>query len=152
MMAAAMALTATGLAWFGFISPDGSVLVDVIGPSITTGLGAGTAWTASAAAATAGAGARDAGLRSGLLIASQQVGGAVGLGVVVAVAVGVGGPPGDPAAFTVGLSAGLWLAAAIAALGVVLTVTLAPGDEEAVDFMRERHASALPRASAGQPD
>lgn len=36
-MALAMAVTAAGLAWFGLISPDGSVLGDIIGPSIITG-------------------------------------------------------------------------------------------------------------------
>ena len=130
-MALAMAVTAAGLAWFGFISPDGSVLGDIIGPSIITGLGAGVAWTASAAAATSGANPQDAGLRSGVLIASQQVGGAVGLGVVAAVAAGIGGSPNDPVAFTAGLSAGLWLAAAIAAIGAAITVWLAPRDPRA---------------------
>lgn len=125
-MAVAMALTAVGLGWFGSISPDGSVLIDVIGPSVVTGLGAGVAWTASAAAATAGASPGDAGLRSGVLIASQQVGGAIGLGVVVAVS--IGGPASDPVAFTAGLSAGLWLAAAIAALGAGIATWLAPRD------------------------
>jgi len=130
-MALAMAVTAAGLAWFGFISPDGSVLGDIIGPSIITGLGAGVAWTASAAAATSGANPQDAGLRSGVLIASQQVGGAVGLGVVAAVAAGIGGSPNDPVAFTAGLSAGLWLAAVIAAIGAAITVWLAPRDPRA---------------------
>jgi len=127
-MAAAMALTAVGLAWFSFISAEGSVLVDVIGPSVITGLGAGVAWTASAAAATAGASPADAGLRSGVLIASQQVGGAIGLAVIVAVALAVAGSTNDPVIFTAGLSAGLWVAASIAALGAVLTIRFAPRD------------------------
>ena len=135
-IAPAMGLTAGGLAWFGFLSPDGSVLADVIGPSVITGLGAGTVWTASAAAATAGASPVDAGLRSGVLIASQQVGGAIGLGVVVAAAVSIGGPVSDPVGFTSGLSAGLWLAAGIAALGAGITLWLAP--------------ETVPRAAAGQ--
>ncbi|MFN2384131.1 MAG: MFS transporter, partial [Gemmatimonadota bacterium] len=94
-LVAAMGVAAAGLAWFGFLSPDGSVLTDVFGPSVLTGVGAGVAWTASARAATARAGPQDAGLRSGVLIASQQVGGAVGLGVVVAVAVAIAGPAAD---------------------------------------------------------
>lgn len=125
-LAAAMAMTAVGLAWFSLISPDGSVLVDVIGPSVVTGLGAGVAWTASAAAATAGASPADAGLRSGVLIASQQVGGAIGLAVIVAVAISVTGSATDQVAFTAGLSAGLWVAAAIAGLAALLTLGFAP--------------------------
>lgn len=142
-LTAAMALAATGLAWFGLIAPNGSVLVHVVGPSIVTGLGAGVAWTASAAAATAGASPRDAGLRSGVLIASQQVGGATGLGVIVALATGIGGAPSDPAVFTAGLSAGLWLAGGIAGLGAVLSAVAVPANRAPVRAASE----ADPRGS-----
>jgi len=125
-MATAVATTAVGLAWFGFLSAGGSVLADVIGPSIVTGLGAGVAWTASSIAATGGSSERDAGLRSGVLIASQQVGGAIGLGAIVAVAASVSGAATQPATYAPGLSAGMWTAAAVAAVAAALTLWLAP--------------------------
>jgi len=120
----AMAVTAAGLAWFALSVADGSSPVAVVGPSFVTGLGAGVAWTASAVVATAGASPQDAGLRSGVLIASQQVGGAAGLAGIVALAVSLGGTALGPGVFTAGLQAGLASAAIIAALGALLALPL----------------------------
>src|SRR3954454_100363 len=67
-------LVAGGLLWFSQISADGTFLQDILGPSILAGVGAAMAFIAVTIAATTGATEEDAGLASGLLNTSQQVG------------------------------------------------------------------------------
>ena len=76
--AAGLLLVAGGLLWFSQVSPGGSFLEDILGPSVLAGVGGAMAFIAGTIAATTGASDEDAGLASGLLNTSQQVGGAIG--------------------------------------------------------------------------
>ena len=81
-----LTLLAAGLFWFAQVSPDGSFVVDVLGPSILAGLGLGGALVSITVAAVTGTTGQQAGLASGLINASQQIGGALGLAIIASVA------------------------------------------------------------------
>ena len=68
-----------GLLWFAQVSPGGSFMADILGPSIVTGFGLAFAFVAGTIAATSGVSGEQAGLASGLVNTSQQIGGALGL-------------------------------------------------------------------------
>ena len=86
VLAAGMLLIAAGLAWFGQISADGGFVGDVLGPSLLAAVGLGFAFVPETIAAVSGVEEREAGLASGLINTSQQVGGALGLAVLATVA------------------------------------------------------------------
>jgi hypothetical protein len=81
-----MLLIAAGLLWFGQISPDGSYLTDLIGPMLLAAVGLGFSFVPQTIAAVSGVAEHEAGLASGLINTSQQVGGALGLAVLSTVA------------------------------------------------------------------
>ena len=86
ILATGMVFIAGGLVWFGQISPDGTYVGDVLGPSILAAIGLGLAFVPQTIAAVSGVKERLAGLASGLINTSQQVGGALGLAVLSTVA------------------------------------------------------------------
>ena len=83
---AGMLTVAAGLFWFTQISPDGSWAVDVLGPSVLAGIGLGLTFVPVTIAAMSGIKHEEAGLASGLINTSQQVGGALGLAILASIA------------------------------------------------------------------
>jgi EmrB/QacA subfamily drug resistance transporter len=83
---AGMLLIAGGLVWFAQVSPDGTYLGDILFPSLLAAVGLGLAFVPTTIAAVTGVQPDEAGLASGLINTSQQVGGALGLAVLAAVA------------------------------------------------------------------
>ena len=81
-----MVLVAIGLVWFSQVSVGGSYAADVLGPSLLAGWGLGLAFVPVTIASQGGITEGDAGLASGLINTAQQVGGALGLAVLVTVA------------------------------------------------------------------
>ncbi len=80
-------LTATaGLLLFVRVPVDGSYVIDVLGPSLLIGVGMGLAMPAMMTLAMSGVAPQDAGLASGLVNTTVQVGGAVGLAVLATLA------------------------------------------------------------------
>jgi hypothetical protein len=126
-----MGLIAAGLFWFGQISPGGGFVADVLGPSLLAAVGLGFAFVPQTIAAVSGVKENEAGLASGLINTSQQVGGALGLAVLSTVAfpqiedaaVQAGGPP-TPAILTDGYADAFMVGAGIALIGVVAALTL----------------------------
>jgi MFS family permease len=86
VLLAGMALIAGGLVWFAQVPTDGSFAANILGPSLLAAVGLGFSFVPVTIAAVAGVGDRDAGLASGLINTSQQVGGALGLAVLATVA------------------------------------------------------------------
>jgi predicted MFS family arabinose efflux permease len=86
VLVAGMLLVAAALAWFTQVSAGGSYLADVLGPSILAGLGLGLAFVPVTIAAMSGSSPDEAGLASGLINTSQQVGGALGLAILASIA------------------------------------------------------------------
>ena len=86
ILAIGMAVIALGLIWFTQISVHGTFLADILGPSLLAAAGLGFAFVPVTIAAVSGIADREQGLASGLINTSQQVGGALGLAILAAVA------------------------------------------------------------------
>jgi EmrB/QacA subfamily drug resistance transporter len=84
---AGMLLIAGGLLWFSQVpGTGGSYLTDVLGPSLLAAVGLGFSFVPVTIAAVTGTEPHEAGLASGLINTSQQVGGALGLAILATVA------------------------------------------------------------------
>jgi predicted MFS family arabinose efflux permease len=84
---AGMLLVAGGLLWFSQVpAAGGSFAADVLGPSLLAAVGLGLAFVPVTIAAVTGTEPREAGLASGLINTSQQVGGALGLAILATIA------------------------------------------------------------------
>ena len=75
-----------GLLLFARTPVDGSYVTDLVPPMVLIGLGAGTGFPALMSLSMSGATPQDAGLASGLVNATVQVGGAIGLAVLATLA------------------------------------------------------------------
>ncbi|MCX4669129.1 MFS transporter [Streptomyces sp. NBC_01381] len=119
-------LTASGLAWFGLISPDGAFLTDVLGPSIVSGVGFGLCLGPAVSLATAGVAPHEAGTASGLLNSSRQIGASLGLAALGAAAHDRTGSTITPETLNDGYALGLTLGAALLAGAVLVALAVLP--------------------------
>ncbi|MFC0627664.1 MFS transporter [Kribbella deserti] len=85
LMLAGGALLLGGMVWLMQIAVDSTYAAAVVGPLVLFGLGAGLVFVPLTSHALAGVLPEDAGAASGLLNVLQQVGGALGLGILVTV-------------------------------------------------------------------
>ena len=85
-LAIAMALLGGGLVYFTQISVHGSYFGDLFIGFLLIGVGLGFAFVPVSIAALGGVSPREAGLASGLINTSQQIGGALGLAILTTVA------------------------------------------------------------------
>ena len=119
---------AAGLFWFSKVSPGGTFLADVLGPSLLAAVGLGFSFVPVTIGGTHGVAGEEAGLASGLLNASQQVGGAIGLAVLGAIATAktdsvveaATGRPDMPAALAEGFQAAFLAGSLLALVGAVV--------------------------------
>ena len=86
VLATGMALTGLGLLYFSQISVGGSYLVDLTPGFILTGVGLGFSFVPVSIAALVGVKENEAGIASGILNTSQQIGGALGTAILSTVA------------------------------------------------------------------
>ncbi|MEU6726544.1 MFS transporter [Nonomuraea wenchangensis] len=131
-------LLTAGMAWLSLISPDGGFATDVLPASLVAALGMSLAFIPSLGTAISAARPEEGGLASGIVNTSYQVGSALGLAAMTAVAAANGaGRLGDLPALTDGFSAAFVGAAAIALAGALIaaatlrTRATAPADDEA---------------------
>ena len=121
MIVAGLALLAVGLGWLSFVRPDGSFLVDVLPASLVAALGMSLAFIPSLGTAISAAPPAEGGLASGIVNTSYQIGSALGLAALTALAASQGASQlANPPALTDGFSAAFVGAAAIAAVGAVV--------------------------------
>ncbi len=80
------AVATAGVAWLSRLPLHSAYLAHILGPTVVIGVGMGLMLLPTSEAATAGLDHRDAGLASGLFNASRQIGGAIGLAVLVTIA------------------------------------------------------------------
>ncbi|MCO1659721.1 MFS transporter [Pseudonocardia sp. S2-4] len=121
MTVTGLTLLAVGMAWLAFVRPEGSFWVDVLPASIVAALGMSMAFIPTLGTALSAARPEEGGLASGIVNTSYQVGSALGLAAITALATANGaGRLTDPAALTGGYSAAFVGAAVVAALGAVL--------------------------------
>jgi len=84
---AGMLLIAAGLLWFSQVpGTGGSFARDILGPSLLAAVGLGLSFVPVTIAAVTGTKPHEAGLASGLINTSEQVGGALGLAILATVA------------------------------------------------------------------
>jgi EmrB/QacA subfamily drug resistance transporter len=127
VMAAGMALIAVALLWFSQISVDGGFVSDILGPSLLAAIGLGFAFVSTTIAAVSGIADHEAGLASGLINTTQQVGGALGLAILSAVSISVTGESHSPAVLTDGFGDAFLAGAGFAVLGLLATLVLIRG-------------------------
>jgi EmrB/QacA subfamily drug resistance transporter len=119
---AGLATLAAGLVWLSRIRADGSFLVDVLPASLVTAAGMALAFIPSLGLALSSAAPHEAGLAAGIVNTNYQIGSALGLAAMTAIAAASGsaGSPADLVGLTHGYAAALIGAAAIAAAGAVV--------------------------------
>jgi predicted MFS family arabinose efflux permease len=132
VLVSGLIITAAGLIWFGQVSPDGSYVGDVLFPSLLAAVGLGLAFVSMTVAAVSGVEPHEAGLASGLINTSQQIGGALGLAILATVAnsriddLAASGTPQN-IALTEGFQSAFLVGAGIAIAGAVLAIVLVSG-------------------------
>ena len=143
-----LALILGGLLWFSRSPVDATYLVDVFPSMVLLGLGAGLSFPSLMNLAMSGAHQDDAGLASGLVNTTMQVGGALGLAVIATLATSrtdslLAGGQAQAEALTSGFHLAFLIGAGLVtvAIGLALAV-LEPLPEQALE----------PVADSGRPE
>jgi hypothetical protein len=127
-MAAAFALVAGGMLLLSGVSGDGSYLSDVLPGMLVVGLGLGIALVSVALSVLTGAADDEAGMLSGLNTTGHEIGGSLGVAVLVTIAAGslaTAGGAASTAALADGLGSAYTVAAFIAfAAGIIALIVL----------------------------
>ncbi|HEV2815274.1 MAG TPA: MFS transporter [Solirubrobacteraceae bacterium] len=122
---AGMLLLAAGMAVLSLVRADGTFAVDVLPASLIAATGMAFAFIPSLGTAIQSAKPEEGGLASGIVNTSYQVGSALGLAVMTAVATSQGADKlGDVASLTDGYSAAFLGAAGVAVVGALLAAVL----------------------------
>ncbi|MDX3225598.1 MFS transporter [Streptomyces sp. ME19-01-6] len=126
VLIAALVVGAAGTVAVGASMSVGASYLALVPGLVVMGLGQGAGYTLMFGAAALGVAAEEQGIASGVASTSQQVGGAVGLALLVAVAgAGLGGQRGE--ALRAATTDGLRTAVFVAAAGIVVTALVALG-------------------------
>jgi EmrB/QacA subfamily drug resistance transporter len=137
-----LALSAVALVLFTRLPVDGHYFWDLFPGFLLSGIGLALAFVPMTIAALVGVKEADAGIASGLINTSQQIGGAVGLAVATTIATTFTSryvdshaavTAGSPAALNYGFEIAFYVLAGLAALAAVLAaVLIEPGEAERV--------------------
>jgi EmrB/QacA subfamily drug resistance transporter len=123
VMAAGMAMIGAGAIWAGHVPVHGHFLANLAGPMVVAGAGTAFAFIPISIAALAGVKEQQAGLASGLLNTSQQLGGAIGIAIASSVAAShnqtlLHAGHAAPAALTGGFQQAFWVLGGIGLLAL----------------------------------
>jgi EmrB/QacA subfamily drug resistance transporter len=129
-----MSLLTAGLVYFTQVSVGGSYLGDLLPGFLLIGIGIGFSFVPISIAALAGVQPAEAGLASGLINTSQQIGGALGIAALSTIATSqtddaLASGSALPSALVDGFSAAFLAGVVIAGLGIVAALTLIRRDE-----------------------
>ena len=134
VMAAGLALMTGGMLWYAHIPVDGHYAPDLLPGYLMVGVGIAFSFVPVAIAALAGVEAEEAGLASGLINTTQQIGGAIGVAIASTLwtshfkhAVAHGTPV--PVALTDGYKLAFWVIAGLGAAALVTALTLIRREE-----------------------
>jgi EmrB/QacA subfamily drug resistance transporter len=149
-----MPLVLLGLALFARVPVDGTWVVDVLPSMLLLGLGAGTAFPAIVTLAMSAATPRDAGLASGLVNTTAQVGGALGLAILATLAADrsdtlLAGGTGTAEALTQGYRLALIVGTALVGVAIAVVVAVLRPEPEPEP---EPQPEPAPHAPAVQPE
>jgi EmrB/QacA subfamily drug resistance transporter len=144
-----MVLLGLGLAFFSQVSVGGSYVGDLLPGFLLIGVGMGFSFVPISIAALAGITSTEAGLASGLINTSQQIGGALGIAILATVSTTrtdnlLANGTERAAALTGGFSIAFWVAAAFAVVSLVATIALLRRDDLAAV---EEEQQPLPAAA-----
>jgi EmrB/QacA subfamily drug resistance transporter len=133
VMVSGMALLTAGLAYFTQLSPDGSYVGDLLPGLLIVGIGMPFAFVSISIGALAGVRDQDAGLASGINNTAFQIGGALGIAALSAIAISrtedlAASGTAAPVALTEGFQSGLWAGVAVAVLGLLAAIALIKRD------------------------
>lgn len=118
-----LSITAAGMAWLSCIGPASNYLTGVALPMVLLGIGQGISLSPLTVAGVAGIAPRDAGAAAGVVNASHQLGGSLGLAVLVVVFAASGGHGGGaPAELAHRVAACLAVGGALLALASLVVV------------------------------
>ncbi|MBV9680315.1 MAG: MFS transporter [Solirubrobacterales bacterium] len=134
VMAIGMTLIGAGVIWATQVPVHGHFLQNLVGPFIVAGAGTAFAFIPISIAALAGVEEHRAGLASGLLNTSQQLGGAIGIAIASSVAAAhtrtlLHAGHAAPTALTGGFQQALWVLGALALLALPAIFALVRRDE-----------------------
>jgi MFS family permease len=137
-----MVMLTVGLLYFTQVSVGGSYARDLLPGFLIIGVGIGFSFVPISIAALAGVTPSEAGLASGLINTSQQIGGALGIAALSTIATShtndsVRGGSALPVALVDGFQSAFTVGAIVAGLGVIAALTLIRRDELAVDAEAE---------------
>jgi EmrB/QacA subfamily drug resistance transporter len=125
MLTLGMGLVAAGMLLYARLPTHGSYVADVLAPSLLVSVGIGLSFVPVTIAAVAGVAPQQAGLASGLINTSRQVGGSLGLAVLATVATSRTNALGtDPDAVVAGFHRAFEVGAAFAALASLSAAAL----------------------------
>jgi EmrB/QacA subfamily drug resistance transporter len=129
-----MAMLTAGLVYFTQVSVGGSYVSDLLPGFLLIGVGIGFSFVPISIAALAGVQPAEAGLASGLINTSQQIGGALGIAALSTIATSqtetaLGTGSALPVALVDGFTAAFLAGVGIAGLGIVAALTLIRRDE-----------------------
>ncbi len=124
-----LALIAVALALFALAPVHANYITQVLPSMVLLGIGAGVCFPALMGVAMSGATPADAGLASGLVNTTAQVGGALGLAVLATLSAShtnklLAQGQSTPVALTGGYQLAFWIAAALVCVGIVVAVTI----------------------------
>src|ERR671936_223363 len=134
VLVAGMTALSAGLLYFTQVSVGGTYLGDLLPGFLLISIGIGFSFVPISIAALAGVQPAEAGLASGLINTSQQIGGALGIAALTSIATSttntkIASGTGLPTALTDGFTAAFLAGVAIAGLGIVAALTLIRRDE-----------------------
>ncbi|EAR23856.1 putative transporter, partial [marine actinobacterium PHSC20C1] len=127
MIVSGLLLLAGGLVWLSFVRPDGSYGIDVLPASLLAALGMSLAFIPSLGTAINAAPPAEAGVASGLVSTSYQIGSALGLAVLTAIVYSISGTDPSRVELTAGYSAAFLGAGIIALAGAAITAVAMRG-------------------------
>jgi EmrB/QacA subfamily drug resistance transporter len=139
VLAVGLALMTGGMLWYAQIPVHGGFVGTLLPGYLMVGVGMAFAFIPMSIAALAGVAPQEAGLASGLINTSQQVGGALGVAIASTVAFThertlLASGHSVAVALTSGFSLAFWVIAGVSAASVLAAVTLVrPQELEAVD-------------------
>lgn len=138
-------LASMGMLWLSFMPVEGNYFINLLPAFIIMPIGMGMTFMPIIAAATSGVPGHEAGLASGLISTSQQMGGALGLAIISGIAASVSAAASDPgsvAALVAGfdralLTAAVFMLVALAIGAVVIKPARRAGTKAASQHLAE---------------
>jgi EmrB/QacA subfamily drug resistance transporter len=125
-MAVAFTLAAVGTLLLSGVDADGSYVADVLPGMLVAGLGLGIALVSVALSVLTGAAEDETGMLSGLNTTGHEVGGSLGIAVLVTIATGSAAGSGAPAELAGGIGDAFLVASGIAAAAAVIAPLVLP--------------------------